>query len=88
MIGASRSLISPDKIHSTVKNAIHEAVNVLGTVDLNILIEDTNFLQQFITAEILDDCILGLDLLHSFNVVIDVKNKSMKFPGFEVVLFK
>lgn len=71
-----------------MKTATSANVNVHGSIVLQITIENKVFNHNFIIADITDECILGLDFLHDFEAVIDVRGKVLKFPEFDAFLFK
>ena len=93
--GASSSLISEnlwmnigrprlkkDKYPTRWCSASGEDLQVLGEVELNITLLEEEHLNNFtVVKKLTYDCIMGMDLLHKFGLIIDLVKHRMKLTG-------
>lgn len=54
--------------------ATGQHINVRGETDVEIKFGERLYVQKVIVADIMDDCIIGLDFLNKYNCQIDFKN--------------
>ena len=93
--GASLSIVRPDAIQKkrkpTEKKVVLETATghtapILGVVDAQIQIGFHVFDQQFLVADILDECILGLNFMNTTEFILDVPRKLLKIDNEEILL--
>jgi hypothetical protein len=69
----------------SLKTASGEMLPILGQVNLAVQLGGQSFSHQFLVADIIDNCILGLDFMQSYGLSVDIgggtlKYKDMEFP--------
>ncbi|KAJ8932554.1 hypothetical protein NQ318_004708 [Aromia moschata] len=93
--GATRTILRPDILpksskelsrHVKLETATGELIPVHGEVNVKIQLGSKIMYHQVLTADIRDDCILGLDILSKHGFVVDVKNKTIQIQNEEIVM--
>ncbi|KAJ8944187.1 hypothetical protein NQ318_016168, partial [Aromia moschata] len=93
--GATRTILRPDILpksskelsrHVKLETATGELIPVHGELNVKIQLGSKIMYHRVLTADIRDDCILGLDILSKHGFVVDVKNKSIQIQNEEIVM--
>ncbi|KAJ8962270.1 hypothetical protein NQ318_018249 [Aromia moschata] len=93
--GATRTILRPDILpksskelsrHVKLETATGELIPVHGELNVKIQLGSKIMYHRVLTADIRDDCILGLDILSKHGFVVDVKNKTIQIQNEEIVM--
>ncbi|KAJ8958129.1 hypothetical protein NQ318_006065 [Aromia moschata] len=93
--GATRTILRPDILpksskelsrHVKLETATGELIPVHGELNVKIQLGSKTMYHRVLTADIRDDCILGLDILSKHGFVVDVKNKTIQIQNEEIVM--
>ncbi|KAJ8962392.1 hypothetical protein NQ318_018376 [Aromia moschata] len=93
--GTTRTLLRPEILpkpskelskHVKLETATGELIPVHGEVNVKIQLGSKIMYHQVLTADIRDDCILGLDILSKHGFVVDVKNRIIQIQNEEIVM--
>ncbi|KAJ8942563.1 hypothetical protein NQ318_021965 [Aromia moschata] len=93
--GATRTILRPDILpkpskefprHVKLETATRELIPVHGELNVKIQLDSKIMYHRVLTADIRDDCILGLDILSKHGFVVDVKNKTIQIQNEEIVM--
>ncbi|KAJ8948871.1 hypothetical protein NQ318_013525 [Aromia moschata] len=93
--GATRTILRPDILpksskelsgHVKLETATGELIPVHGELNVKIQLGSKIMYHRVLTADIRDDCILGLDILSKHGFVVDVKNKTIKIQNEDIVM--
>lgn len=97
--GANVTIISPEIAKSinqslisvtpsaTLKTATGDSITVRGKMHVNIRFSSKWYSHQVFVAEILDQCILGVDFLRKYGFTVDMKNNEIYADTEDIVLF-
>ncbi|KAJ8943177.1 hypothetical protein NQ318_008041 [Aromia moschata] len=93
--GATRTILRPDILqksskelsrHVKLETATGELIPVHGELNVKIQLGSKIMYHRVLTADIRDDCILGLDILSKHGFVVDVRNKTIQIQNEEIVM--
>ncbi|KAJ8938165.1 hypothetical protein NQ318_011930 [Aromia moschata] len=93
--GATRTILRPDILpksskelsrHVKLETATGELIPVHGELNVKIQLGSKIMYHRVLTADIRDDCILGLDILSKHGFVVDVKNRIIQIQNEEIVM--
>ncbi|KAJ8935811.1 hypothetical protein NQ318_023365 [Aromia moschata] len=93
--GATRTILRPDILpksskelsrHVKLETPTGELIPVHGELNVKIQLGSKIMYHRVLTADIRDDCILGLDILSKHGFVVDVKNKTIQIQNEEIVM--
>jgi predicted aspartyl protease len=95
--GATLSIVRPDVVESLknlqikgsdliLKTATGEAVRVLGEADVRLELGSVKVIHRVVVADIVDDFILGLDIMNKCGFVLDIKNRMLQTGNEEILL--
>jgi predicted aspartyl protease len=95
--GATLSIVRPDVVESLknlqmtgsdliLKTATGEAARVLGEADVRLELGSVEVIHRVVVADIVDDFILGLDVMNKFGFVLDIKNRKLQTGNEEILL--
>ncbi|KAJ8948844.1 hypothetical protein NQ318_013496 [Aromia moschata] len=93
--GATRTILRPDILpksskelfrHVKLETATGELIPVHGELNVKIQLGSKIIHHRILTADIRDDCILGLDILSKHGFVVDVKNRIIQIQNEEIVM--
>jgi predicted aspartyl protease len=87
--GATLSIVRPDVVESLknlqmtgsdliLKTATGEAARVLGKADVRLELGSIEVIYRVVVADIVDDFVLGLDVMNKFRFVLDIKNRMLQ----------
>ncbi|KAH0818866.1 hypothetical protein GEV33_003925 [Tenebrio molitor] len=77
------SLLGSDLI---LKTATGEAARVLGKADVRLELGSVEVIYRVVVADIVDDYVLGLDVMNKFRFVLDIKNRMLQTGNEEFLL--
>ncbi|KAJ8932247.1 hypothetical protein NQ318_023154 [Aromia moschata] len=92
--GATRTILRPDILpksskelsrHGKLETATGELIPVHGELNVKIQL-GSKIMYRVLTADIRDDCILGLEILSKHGFVVDVKNRIIQIQNEEIVM--
>jgi hypothetical protein len=69
-----------------LKTATGEAARVLGEADVRLELGSVEVIHRVVVADIVDDFILGLDVMNKFGFVLDIKNRMLQTGNEEISL--
>jgi hypothetical protein len=69
-----------------LKTATGEAARVLGEADVRLELGSVEVIHRVVVADIVDDFILGLDVMNKFGFVLDIKNRMLQTGNEEILL--
>jgi predicted aspartyl protease len=95
--GATLSIVRPDVVECLknlqikgsdliLKTATGEAVRVLGEADVRLELGSVKVIHRVVVADIVDDFILGLDIMNKCGFVLDIKNRMLQTGNEEILL--
>ena len=94
--GASKTIVRPDLVKATIGHkgntkwrllsASGQPIPILGEMSVVMYVGDVLYTHNVIVAEIMDDCILGLDFMKKYNCRIDVPNGVFKCGDEEIFI--
>ncbi|KAJ8962887.1 hypothetical protein NQ318_001296 [Aromia moschata] len=93
--GASRTILRPNILpkppkelprHVKLETATGEQIPVHGELNVKIQLGSKIMYHRVLTADIRDDCILGLDILSKHGFVVDIKNRIIQIQNEEIVM--
>ncbi|KAJ8944177.1 hypothetical protein NQ318_016157 [Aromia moschata] len=93
--GATRTILRPDILPKSSKElsrnvkletATGDLIPVHGELNVKIQLGSKIMYHRVLTADIRDDCILGLDILSKHGFVVDVKNRIIQIQNEEIVM--
>jgi predicted aspartyl protease len=95
--GATLSIVRPDVVESLknlqitgsdliLKTATGEVARVLGEADVRLELGSVEVIHRVVVADIVDDFILGLDVMNKFGFVLDIKNRMLQTGNEEILL--
>ncbi|KAJ8941380.1 hypothetical protein NQ318_003633 [Aromia moschata] len=93
--GATRTILRPDILpksskelsrHVKLETATGEMIPVHGELNVKIQLGSKIMYHRVLTADIRDDCIVGLDILSKHGFVVDVKNRIIQIQNEEIVM--
>jgi predicted aspartyl protease len=95
--GATLSIVRPDIVESLknlqmtgsdliLKTATGEAARVLGEADVRLELGSVEVIHRVVVADIVDDFILGLDVMNKFGFVLDIKNRMLQTGNEDILL--
>ncbi|KAJ8962150.1 hypothetical protein NQ318_018107 [Aromia moschata] len=93
--GATRTILRPDILpksskelsrHVKLETATGELIPVHVELNVKIQLGSKIMYHRVLTADIRDDCILGLDILSKHGFVVDVRNKTIQIQNEEIVM--
>lgn len=94
--GASRTVISSRLLkhltrdhlvrpmHLQLQTATGQYISVQGEQEVSVKIGEKKYWHKVIIANIVDDCIIGLDFMRKYECKIDLKGGVLKFGAYEV----
>ncbi|KAJ8948954.1 hypothetical protein NQ318_022976 [Aromia moschata] len=93
--GATRTILRPNILpkppkelprHVKLETATGEQIPVHGELNVKIQLGSKIMYHRVLTADIRDDCILGLDILSKHGFVVDIKNRIIQIQNEEIVM--
>ncbi|KAJ8946066.1 hypothetical protein NQ318_009191 [Aromia moschata] len=93
--GATRTILRPNILpkppkelprHVKLETATGEQIPVHGELNVKIQLGSKIMYHRVLTADIRDDCILGLDILSKHGFVVDIKNRIIHIQNEEIVM--
>ncbi|KAJ8945155.1 hypothetical protein NQ318_001620 [Aromia moschata] len=93
--GATRTILRPDILpksskelsrHVKLETATGELIPVHGELNVKIQLGSKIMYHRVLTADIRDDCILGLDILSKHGFVVDIKNRIIQIQNEEIMM--
>jgi hypothetical protein len=69
-----------------LKTATGEAARVLGKADVRLELGSVEVIYRVVVADIVDDYVLGLDVMNKFRFVLDIKNRMLQTGNEEFLL--
>ncbi|KAJ8946046.1 hypothetical protein NQ318_005524 [Aromia moschata] len=93
--GATRTILRPNILpkppkelprHVKLETATGEQIPVYGELNVKIQLGSKIMYHRVLTADIRDDCILGLDILSKHDFVVDIKNRIIQIQNEEIVM--
>lgn len=94
--GASRTIVKPKLVETAMRrkksidcrllSASGQQIPVLGEVSVTMQVGEVTYTHNVIVAEIMDDCILGLDFMKKHDCRIDVTNGILKCGKEEIFI--
>ncbi|KAJ8957210.1 hypothetical protein NQ318_007772 [Aromia moschata] len=93
--GATRTILRPNILpkppkelprHVKLETATGEQIPVHGELNVKIQLGSKIMYHRVLTADIRDDCILGLDILSIHGFVVDIKNRIIQIQNEEIVM--
>ncbi|KAJ8952213.1 hypothetical protein NQ318_022663 [Aromia moschata] len=93
--GATRTILRPNILpkspkelprHVKLETATGEQIPVHGELNIKIQLGSKIMYHRVLTADIRDDCILGLDILSKHGFVVDIKNRIIQIQNEEIVM--
>ncbi|KAJ8937106.1 hypothetical protein NQ318_013064 [Aromia moschata] len=94
-IGATRTILQPDILpksskelsrHVKLETATGELIPVHGELNVKIQLGSKIMYHRVLTADIRDDCILGLDILSKHGFAVDVKDRIIQIQNEKIVM--
>ena len=84
--GATVSIVRPDLISNrrpqisscTIQTVTGKPVNVLGKTDVRVRLGLLQFSHQMLVANIVDEVILGTDIMNAYGFVVDLREHVLK----------
>ncbi|KAJ8953812.1 hypothetical protein NQ318_006660 [Aromia moschata] len=93
--GATRTILRPNILpkppkelprHVKLETATGEQIPVHGELNVKIQLGSKIMYHRVLTADIRDNCILGLDILSKHGFVVDIKNRIIQIQNEEIVM--
>lgn len=91
--GATASIIRRDLVRDqwlynttryNLRTATGESAKVYGEVALNIQLAGITISHSFLVADIIDECIMGMDFMKKHRIILDVGAQFMKYENIEI----
>ncbi|XP_073942531.1 uncharacterized protein [Choristoneura fumiferana] len=71
-------------MHLQLQTATGQNISVQGEQEVSVKIGEKKYWHKVIIADIVDDCIIGLDFMRKYDCKIDLKGGVLKFGAYEV----